>query len=65
MLATENVPQRGTWKKYHANPILGGPELGTCFDVHVRRIETGYRMYFSWQPVGVRFLAWENQCPSR
>ena len=50
MVSAENVPRTGTWKKYHANPILGGPELGTCFDVHVRRIETGYRMYFSWRP---------------
>ena len=24
-----------------------------------------FLLKFRWQPVGVRFLAWENQCPSR
>lgn len=39
------------WKKYEGNPVLGGPEMGTCFDVNV--IEEGgakYNMYFSWRP---------------
>ena len=41
----------GTWRKYDANPVLGGPELGTCFDVNV--VTNGpapYTMYFSWRP---------------
>ncbi len=43
-------PERGNWRKFEGNPILGGPEMGTCFDVHVHRIAGGYRMYFSWRP---------------
>ena len=43
-------PTRGGWVKCPDNPLLGSPELGTCFDVHVRRRATGYRMYFSWRP---------------
>ena len=42
-------PTRGGWKKCPANPLLGSAELGTCFDVHVKRTSTGYRMYFSWR----------------
>ena len=40
----------GTWTKYGENPVLGGPELGTCFDVNV--VTDGpapYTMYFSWR----------------
>ena len=29
-------------------------------DLHVSQSDLPF-----WQPVGVRFLAWENQCPSR
>lgn len=39
------------WVKDAANPVLGGPELGTCFDVNI--ISEGsakYNMYFSWRP---------------
>ena len=39
------------WIKDSANPVLGGPEIGTCFDVNV--IAEGparYNMYFSWRP---------------
>ena len=25
----------GGWTKYGKNPVLGSPELGTCFDVNV------------------------------
>ena len=47
---TYDYPQtRGGWIKCPANPLLGSPELGTCFDVHVKRLPTGYRMYFSWR----------------
>lgn len=43
-------PTRGGWRKFEGNPVLGDPEMGTCFDVHVHRIGNGYRMYFSWRP---------------
>ena len=36
--------------KYEKNPILGGKELGTCFDVYVTRENGRYRMDFSWRP---------------
>ena len=41
----------GTWRKCERNPVLGGPRLGTCFDVNV--VTNGpapYTMYFSWRP---------------
>ncbi len=50
----DSVPVMGHengWHKYEGNPVLGGPELGTCFDVNV--ISEGsakYNMYFSWRP---------------
>ncbi|MBM3471868.1 MAG: hypothetical protein FJX75_01180 [Armatimonadetes bacterium] len=37
------------WTKYEGNPVLGG-NLGTCFDVCVRREAGTYRMWFSWRP---------------
>ncbi len=41
----------GGWVKYPGNPVFGGKETGTCFDVHVHRREAGgYRMYCSWRP---------------
>lgn len=36
--------------KFEGNPVLGGPELGTCFDVYVTRDNGRYRMDFSWRP---------------
>jgi len=38
------------WIKYEGNPVLGGPSMGTCFDVNVLKVENGYDMYFSWRP---------------
>ncbi len=38
------------FRKYENNPVLGGPELGTCFDVYVTRENGRYRMDFSWRP---------------
>ena len=41
----------GVWHKYEGNPVLGGENLGTCFDVNV--VTNGpapYTMYFSWRP---------------
>lgn len=36
--------------KYENNPIFGGGELGTCFDVYVTKENGRYRMDFSWRP---------------
>ena len=38
------------WVKYAGNPVMGGPELGTCFDLNV--VPWGaakYNNYFSWR----------------
>lgn len=37
------------FEKYKGNPVLGGEELGTCFDVYVWRDKGSYRMDFSWR----------------
>ncbi len=39
-----------SWIKYEGNPVLGGKELGTCFDIDVHRLDDRFRMYFSWRP---------------
>ena len=37
--------------KYGTKPVLGGDELGTCFDVYVTKTEGNrFRMDFSWRP---------------
>lgn len=39
------------WVKYAGNPVMGSPELGTCFDLNV--VPWGaakYNSYFSWRP---------------
>ena len=36
--------------KHENNPVMGGPEMGTCFDVYVTRENGRYRMDFSWRP---------------
>ena len=36
--------------KYEGNPIIGGSETGTCFDVYVTQENSRYRMDFSWRP---------------
>ena len=42
----------GGWTKYEKNPVLGSPELGTCFDVNViAKGSAKYNMYFSWRPM--------------
>lgn len=40
----------GKWGKYENNPILGGGDLGTVFDICVLKDEEGYKMYCSWRP---------------
>lgn len=39
----------GGWVKYKSGPVLGGPEMGTCFDVFALE-DGGYRLYYSWRP---------------
>ena len=38
------------WVKYENNPVLGGGNLGTIFDVSVLKEDNGYLMYCSWRP---------------
>ena len=38
------------WKKYENNPVLGGGDLGTVFDVFVLKDGKNYVMYSSWRP---------------
>lgn len=44
----------GGWKKYEGNPVFGGGEYETCFDVSVLLEEDAdgplYKMWFSWRP---------------
>ncbi len=37
------------FKKYEGNPVLGGKEIGVCFDVYVWKDKGRYRMDFSWR----------------
>jgi predicted GH43/DUF377 family glycosyl hydrolase len=38
------------WIKYEHNPVLGGGELGTVFDISVLKEGDEYKMYNSWRP---------------
>lgn len=38
---------KGEWVKYENNPVLGGGELGTVFDICVLKDEESYKMYCS------------------
>ena len=38
------------WIKYDNNPVLGGRELGTIFDIFVLKDGKEYIMYSSWRP---------------
>lgn len=39
------------WIKYSGNPVMGSPELGTCFDLNVVPWGSAkYNNYFSWRP---------------
>ena len=49
------------WMKYEKNPVLGSPELGTCFDVNViAKGSAKYNMYFSWRPMKAIALVRSN-----
>ena len=50
-LAAASALAGGGWVKYPGNPVMGSPELGTCFDLNV--VPWGpakYNNYFSWRP---------------
>ncbi|GHT55611.1 hypothetical protein AGMMS49982_21690 [Bacteroidia bacterium] len=38
------------WTKYENNPVLGGADLGTCFDIAMLQEDGKYKMWFSWRP---------------
>ena len=40
----------GAWVKYEKNPVLGGGDLGTIFDICVLKTDKGYTMFSSWRP---------------
>jgi predicted GH43/DUF377 family glycosyl hydrolase len=40
----------GKWVKYEQNPVLGGGDLGTVFDISVLKVGDVYNMYCSWRP---------------
>lgn len=44
------VAGKDTWTKYEQNPVLGGGDLGTIFDLSVLKEEGVYKMYCSWRP---------------
>ncbi len=37
------------WTKYENNPVLGGADLGTCFDIAMLQEDGKYKMWFSWR----------------
>lgn len=47
--ATQPPETSAGWKKFEANPIMGG-KYGTCFDISVLRETNRYRMWLSWRP---------------
>lgn len=49
--ATSVAAADGGWVKSAANPVMGSPELGTCFDLSVVPWGSAkYNGYFSWRP---------------
>jgi predicted GH43/DUF377 family glycosyl hydrolase len=44
------VAGKGAWVKYENNPVLGGGDLGTIFDISVLKVGDVYYMYCSWRP---------------
>jgi predicted GH43/DUF377 family glycosyl hydrolase len=49
MKTSVNNPQ-SQWVKYENNPVLGGGDLGTVFDISVLKEGNEYIMYSSWRP---------------
>lgn len=50
LTAVTSLSFGGEWVKYDKNPVLGGGDLGTIFDICVLPDGKGYRMYSSWRP---------------
>ena len=49
-LATAGAFAGNGWVKYQGNPVMGSPELGTCFDLNVVPWGSAkYNNYFSWR----------------
>ncbi|MDR2172574.1 MAG: hypothetical protein LBP59_20735 [Planctomycetaceae bacterium] len=49
--AANSTPQQHVekWIKYDNNPVLGGDDLGTIFDISVIKEDNTYIMYSSWR----------------
>ena len=47
---TQKEEATGKWVKYENNPVLGGGDLGTVFDICVLKDSDSYKMYSSWRP---------------
>ena len=61
LLAATSALAGGGWVKYPGNPVMGSPELGTCFDVNViAKGSAKYNMYFSWRPMKAIALVRSN-----
>jgi predicted GH43/DUF377 family glycosyl hydrolase len=50
LIAKELPKLPAEWKKYENNPVLGGGNLGTVFDVSLIKDDGEYKMYCSWRP---------------
>ena len=50
----------GKWVKYENNPVLGGGDLGTVFDICVLKDSDSYKMYSSWRPQNSMAVATSN-----
>jgi predicted GH43/DUF377 family glycosyl hydrolase len=48
--ACGNGQEKRSWSKYKNNPVLGGGDLGTVFDLSVLKDDGVYKMYCSWRP---------------
>ena len=48
--STKEAVSAAEWVKYEKNPVLGGGDLGTVFDLCVLKEGNTYRMYCSWRP---------------
>ena len=51
LVAALSAAADGGWRKFPGNPVMGSPELGTCFDLNVVPWGSArYNSYFSWRP---------------
>lgn len=48
--SSQSKTTKASWEKYDRNPILGGGDLGTVFDLSVLKEGNKYLMYNSWRP---------------